>query len=685
MEGEQTRKSRIQIPLPSKPRPYRPGDGPPLAPLRVRPEYGSTAFLIDKRVLPGTARNGELQLQMYYVVGWWDVPAARVAILATKILEYVSPGVLEDFEYRALLERDAEMEIEEERKKEKAEIAKKRKVVKSTDATDTPTTPGTPTAPGQRRRGRPSKAELQARKLSKQSSVNNSESVEVALPPTSTSGPSLSTPQKKRATEIVTDMEEVDAADPDDAIHRQLCGDNSDAVEEMDVDEDKDEDEDGDDDEGDDDEGDISLDRVPGATSSGLEISSYARKLWLNQDSTLFKSANGSLALKSSTTSYVPVPEVLRSNKQPWELPAQTPLPPPIPKPRPPQPPKPINEQLRKPPISRVQSTTPVPVPTPVKSDKKIPLQYPQLLQRPHPSTLKPKPSSFENKQSTTPVPVFQHPLLKSGKCAATPSAPPSQTPKPKTSPQHHGFTPAGRSSGHWPSETPKASIEAAADSPLNRPAVHSSLPKKRTHAPKPKPAATTNQGRVWVVLRLEGDKLVHAHGRRTRYFKVRWAGDWPPDQNPTWEPEDNIAPGLVQRYLKSKPKAAARRRTTGSPTKNGVNSPLRAHPLALKRKYSSVAEAFAGDADDLDELRNSAESGGEANGGAAVKGKSRRSAGYAYYEDEEGEDEILVVTTEQESGLKRRDPRPKKKADELGVAFMRDLAAAIQNGGSGS
>ncbi|KAI0889633.1 uncharacterized protein GGS22DRAFT_148783 [Annulohypoxylon maeteangense] len=694
MDGEETRRSSIQIPLPSKPRPYRPGDGPPLAPLRLRPERDhSTAHLIDKRVIPGKARNGELQLQMCYVVGWKDLPAARVAILATNILDYVSPGELENFEYQKQLERDTGKETDRRGALKKEEldldlltIAKKKKAVKPTSAMGTPTTPDPPTPSGRRRRGRPSKAELQARELSKQASVNDSESIEVTLPPTNTSGPSLSTPQKKRVREIVTDMEEMDEADADDAIQQQLRRESDDAAEDMDIELDGDEDED---DKG---EETMSLDRVPEATSSGLEISSYARNLWLHKDTTLIKSANGNLALKSST-SHVPVPEVLRSNKRPWELPAITPLPPPMPKPR--KPIQPVNSQPRKIPIppGRKQSTTPVPVPTPLKSDKKIPRQYPQQFQlqfQPKPEPSVPKPP--ENKQSTTPVPVPQYPRFTNKKCEPSSSAPPPQPPKPNS--QHHGFTPAGRSSGRWPSEIPQSSGELAVNPPFKGQTNTSPPPKKCT--PKSKTKSTTGNGKMWVVSRLEGDKLVHAHGLRTRFFKVRWAGEWPPDQNPTWEPEDNIPPELIKAYLKGKAKAATgRRRTTGSLT-NGFDSPsrnLRSSPLTLKRKYSSVAEAFAGDADDLDELRNSADSGGEENAtvnGSGGRGKRREIARYNYYEDEDGEDEILVVTADQESSFKRRETKPKERMDELGAAFMRDLAAAIQRGsgaekGSGS
>ncbi|KAI1100587.1 hypothetical protein F4804DRAFT_40155 [Jackrogersella minutella] len=644
MDRKRTRRSRVQIPVPSKPPPYRLGDGPPLAPLSIVPENDSTAFIVDKRVQPSTARNGESKLHMYYVVGWRDLPAARVAILATEVHDYVSPREVEDFEYRALLERDEESERQEMEKKLKATIAAKKKQAKLANATGTPAAPSTPPAPHSKKRGRPSKAELQARRPSQRANFINPKPTEVLLPPESTSGPSLSTPQKKRAKEIATDVEDIDEtdeADPDDAIYRQLLEDG-DNVEDTDVDS------------NDEDEEYIPLNKVPKTMSSGLEIRSYAKTLWLNKDATLYKHTNGSLALKSPTSN-IPIPKVLQSNKQ---------LPPP------PPPPKPLNGQPRK---------TRIPVPPPFTSDKIIPT--PQK----HSQTPIPVPTSFgqnkksprpklkfDNKQSTTPVPVPLYPRLMNRKTEPPASAPPLQPLR--TSPRHHGFTPAGRSSGKWPSaasQSPRSRVE----SPLNNRdtlmgSEGSSRPKRRLQKPKPKPREE-EKGRVWVVERLEGDKLMNINGRRGRFFKVRWEGEWPPDQNPTWEPEENIAPGLVKQYLKKK---YTRHKTATSDSSSRNDTPdksLAWHSSTRKRKYSSLAEAFAGDTDDLDELRNSADRDEE----AYVNGRNSNSN---YDNEDDGEDEILAVTTEKDSNPARRASKPKPRPDELGAAFMRDLAAAI-------
>ncbi|KAI8957565.1 hypothetical protein F5Y11DRAFT_339127 [Daldinia sp. FL1419] len=627
MDEIKTRTSRIEIQLPSKPPPYRPGDGPALAPLRIQPEHDSNAFIVDKRVLPDTAPNGELKLHMYYVVGWPDLPAARVSILATQIYDYVSPRAVEDFEYKALLERDAEEERLEAEKRRILEIAAKKKAVASALKP-----PAIPSVLGQKRRGRPSKAELQSRQLKRQANIGTSQRIEVVLPPATTSGPSLSTPKKKPVGELATDPEEdVDEEDSENAIYRQLCGYES-PSEDMDMDDDvKD--------------GDTSLDNAPETMSSGSEFRSYAKALWLNKDSTSFKRTNGNLTLKSSTT-HVPVPEILlslgqspskSSSTRTDNHPRVTPIP---------APPS-FNEMDTNADMSQTSgtkySTTPVPVPTPFKSSKEA--SQPNLPDLKHP---------------ITPVPVPSWPHLANNKGESSAKA--SPLPSTATSP-HRGFTPAGRSSGKWPSAQPHLPNDIS--SPLNTQTTdierkESSHPKKKPPKPKPTPQKQSKQTEVWVVKRLEGDKVVNVDGKRVRYFKVRWAGDWPPDQNPTWEPEENITPALVKLYMKKK----AGRHTAASSKKGDKNDASSSHRPTLKRKYSSVAEAFAGEEDELGE--------------SGQNDESYSSQGGNYENtDDEGE-EMLVVAAEQETSPSRRGPRPRPKPEDLGAVFMRDLAAAM-------
>ncbi|KAI2623523.1 hypothetical protein GGS26DRAFT_223325 [Hypomontagnella submonticulosa] len=635
MDQKRTPKPSIVIPLPSKPPPYRPGDGPLLAPIGIVLEHDSDAFIVDKRVLPSTTRDGKLKLQMYYVVGWPDLPAARITVLATEVHDYVSPRVVEDFEYRDLLERDEEIERREAEKRRKAQIAAEKRMAKYTNAAGTSAIPEAPTSLGQKKRGRPSKAQLQARRLARQTGIDNSQCTKATLPSTNTSGPSLSTPQKKRARETPTDIEEDEEADLDDAILNQLYGDNTAGeadVEDMDIDDSQ---EDGD---------------IP-----GLEIRSYARTLWLNKDSTLVNRANGSLAPKSST-SHVPVPEVLRSNKQfhrPPKQPGGRPRTTPVPVPRP------FNHDEKKPTSlipDRRQSTTHVPVPTPFGVGKELS-----------------RPKAPDIGQSMTPVPVPSWSRLKAPKGArSTPILPPEP---PEFSAKHHGFTPAGRSSAQWPAEprrsrrnTPARSSVAPSQSDHEE-RERSSRPKKKT--PKPKPETEPQQEeQVWEVKRLEGDKIIDVDGAPERYFKVRWEGNWPRDQNPTWEPEDNIPPGLVKQYLKKK---AARRKTASPGSSSAANTPSKAssrHPLTLKRKYSSVAEAFAGDEDELGDSAAERNEDRRADGGSG----DRYGTNDDDYVDDDDDVEMLVV----EPSPSARGSKRVSRAEKLGAAFMRDLAAAI-------
>jgi hypothetical protein len=92
----------------------------------------------------------------------------------------------------------------------------------------------------------------------------------------------------------------------------------------------------------------------------------------------------------------------------------------------------------------------------------------------------------------------------------------------------------------------------------------------------------------------LQDDKYDYDEkGNRVRYFKVLWVGDWPPSQNPTWEPEENISEVLVNAYLKKK---------------DGMKDGFLTYPTSQKtnmawmpkKRYTNVAEAFEGGVDDI-------------------------------------------------------------------------------------
>ncbi|RYP01624.1 hypothetical protein DL766_008863 [Monosporascus sp. MC13-8B] len=456
------KESRIEIPLPSKPRPYRPGDGPALAPITLALKSDTDAFIVDKRVLPGQPIHGELKLEMCYIVGWPDLPAGRVAINAKHIYEYVSPRTLEDFEYKLTLEREEEQERQEaEEAKRKAEAAAKANASSTSATPKAPKTPKEPTLTVKgKKRGRPSKADLLARSMAQQTSVD--ENVEVPLPPMSISGPSLSTPQKKPATATPATVDTDDAVEIDQREEEEVnVEDDSDA-------------------------GDAVFNQ-------------------LYREATAFDKGR-SASIQEAKADEIPLPTFQVASPQ-----------------------KPIRG---KPGLS-----------TPSRPRQQ--LQTNQTGIAPHPKSL----------------------------------------PTQKTTLPHYGFTPAGRSSGKWTSPAPNpayATVKADPDIPLEAPATSKSS-RKRKRAVSDEP--------VWEVRRLEGDRIEEVDGVQTRLFKVRWKGDWPPDENPTWEPEDNIPRKLIKVYLKHK----VGRGDDRSPSVRGSHTPKAKRPSPPVRKYSNVAEAFEG------------------------------------------------------------------------------------------
>ncbi|KAI2614719.1 uncharacterized protein GGS25DRAFT_472857 [Hypoxylon fragiforme] len=494
MTKESASPSRIQISLPFKPPPYRRGSGPPLAPIGILPEHDSDAFIFDKRVVYDKTSKGELKMQVYYDIGWPDLPAARASVVATKIHEYVSPRALEDFEYKASLERDEEAEREEARKKRKLEIAAEKRRLKyraATNATNMRNTTNavnssyTPTVSSKKRRGRPSKAELQARQLTQQAKFDKSQNIEAILPPASTSGLSLSTPQKKPTREIPTDMEE-DVEEADEC---------------------------------------MPPDDVPETITSGSKVRSYARTLWLNKDSTLFRRTNGKLALKSST-SYVPIPNVLQSNKQLSSPPIELSLSK--------KPPPPLSKQID----AQHPLKTPVPVPTPLRPIKDT----------------RPKASDVP---SETPVPVPERPHQTS-KIVEPPPLLTSPSELPKGASPQHDFTPTGQGSNKRRSEIFSSIRDMPAKSPLDVQGQHSvregscKLKKRKAQKLEPDPELKERKPKRRVIDEIISDATIRRGGRNIRYFWVRWTDDWP-GYPYKWMREDKMPPDSVQIYLSTK------------------------------------------------------------------------------------------------------------------------------------
>ncbi|KAM0487125.1 hypothetical protein ACHAPX_000394 [Trichoderma viride] len=109
----QPSRSRLAVPLFSKPADYVPGSGPPLRPISLLPAGDSTAYILERVLLPspGPAPNGKpLPKRMAYLIGWRDLRAASMVVPAMQVLEYVSPRTLEEFEAKLEQEMDDEKE-----------------------------------------------------------------------------------------------------------------------------------------------------------------------------------------------------------------------------------------------------------------------------------------------------------------------------------------------------------------------------------------------------------------------------------------------------------------------------------------------------------------------------------------------------------------------------------------------
>ncbi|KHN98946.1 Chromo domain-like protein [Metarhizium album ARSEF 1941] len=116
---EPTSKPTLVIEIRPRPK-YTPGCGPSLQPLRLLPPASSSAYIIERILLPspGLAVDGKpLPKRMTYIVGWHDLPAASLLVPAMDILDYVSPRALEDWEETLEDELDQErIKLAEERK-----------------------------------------------------------------------------------------------------------------------------------------------------------------------------------------------------------------------------------------------------------------------------------------------------------------------------------------------------------------------------------------------------------------------------------------------------------------------------------------------------------------------------------------------------------------------------------------
>ncbi|KAM0350211.1 hypothetical protein ACHAPU_003376 [Fusarium lateritium] len=153
--------------------------------------------------------------------------------------------------------------------------------------------------------------------------------------------------------------------------------------------------------------------------------------------------------------------------------------------------------------------------------------------------------------------------------------------------------------------------IEEAVSVQKSKSAKPQKLTTSISNPPKPAPPETVEIADPpdepdWEVKRIEDMELYDVEGvGLVRYFKVRWEGDWPPEQNPSWEPESNLPPELIRRYLRNgkrkrdrptvkKPSSQPAVAPSYTPKKKSMKQTTLTWGIPAKQ-YKSVSEAFEG------------------------------------------------------------------------------------------
>ncbi|GJC83228.1 hypothetical protein ColLi_06066 [Colletotrichum liriopes] len=559
---------------------YKPGTGPRLAPITLLPVRDTTAYIRDEFfVPPALSVDGKKRLQ--YVVGWTDLPAARLQVDAERICDYVSPMAYEEWCAARAAERD-----EEQRRIEEEENVR---AVEEAEARESRIARNGVKGPRGRKRKHPVAVEARTTLPLTKSPDANGEKEKPGR--WRKDAPSLSTPSKRRIPEDFEGLDVEGDIEIDEAIFRQLNGQDQMSAE------------------GSYDSGEQSsvparlepLAKKRRAKSPRLTLSRLISGIETDSSrSTPFDSSRGG----TSSPALPPLPQPGAASRP--AQPRETPILPPVP------------------PASAPQTSTPTAPRTKTQPQKR------SLLSIRHPSSTPQKP--LLSAQTPTPKPA---------KVPSPATAPPtinppmngSETTYTPTTPRT-SFTPLIQSTTPWtislaassaasknvtkltPSQ-PIQSIEQASSStpkpklPKPKPAVRDrNSPLKASHSAPPATTAGSKQAvakpfstrgdqhapeddNIYEVLRLEGVQERIVRGKRVRFFHVRWKGTWPPDQNPTWEPEANIPRSLIKKYLLAHPNQQPPGHKTGAMDKYLV-------PSWPHRKYSSVSEAFeGGDTDD--------------------------------------------------------------------------------------
>lgn len=564
-------RTTFEIPLHRAPRRYVSGSGPKSQPISLLPLHDSTGYIVDKVVLPtGPLLNRVAQRKLYYIVGWRDIPAARATIEATKVLDYVSPRTLENWEYQRLLKQEDEKKAEEETKLARL------------------------TAPG-KRRSRPPKGAMAD--IPPEPVVLDAADEEL-LARRKAAGPSLSTPQKRRLEDFVEDYAESDDA----AIRRQLVLEGMDIV----VDSDR-------------------VDRLASTNSNSEgEVGRPSRS------SSSGRSAHpdpGAIPRSHKPTHALGRSVLNRSSSAPGS-PSGTP------------------------------SHQPQATAVPNGRASSIPLKARPTMKRTRParSSRTSTPTSGSGLRNIH-VPERQKNGTGSQPETPSPRFIPVQASREKkryqvaTTPASNGDTFNTTNLANQVTTTSQSKISVQRTKKKRD-------SKEKQPSSAPDPALPDDAEQTWEVKRVEDDwRFRTEDGRVVRYFKVRWAGNWPPEQNPTWEPEENLTASMVRSYLK-------RKRAKGILDDKIDEAPswVVGKPASPAKKYNSVAEAF----EDVATV-------------AAVSGGGDAGADEDDDEDDDSDWHDKLLVTEEHAGRSRRRSRRSSTGRSSRSSSRIRIAAAKQ------
>jgi hypothetical protein len=439
-------------------------------------------------VLPTDEETTETSRRLiHYHIGFTDLPAVKILIPCNKVLDYVSPRELEDWEYRN----------SDTREEERAHV-----LARKTQAVGA--------------------AEKQAARSSNLSAADAGVSVlrpaeEALRLVKEVAGPSLSTPQKRKLDRIRDEDTGESNSDSDDAaIHRQLHGDAE-------------------------------------SEGTGNEYNFGADSESVDQLALHFDPSG--TGTPSRVGASVPP-------KHDLDLASSTPT---------------LIETAFPPPAAPAPKVSPNNLSTPGRI---------------HPAWA--NAFGVQNRLGKLPDPHGQNGHAKqNGLGEKTPwsGLATSQNNSRQFKPSGSSLTPVSKGGGRNGSRgsasqfpTPRTAAKSAVSAQEKESKKHS---KKKQQGPKHEKEPANDE---WEVKDLLDDQWFFEQGAKVHKFLILWEGNWPEDQNPTWEPAENVQDEtLVKRYYKRK--------------KAGLLKPLNKrqktlHQYLSQPQYSSVAEAFEGGID---------------------------------------------------------------------------------------